>query len=259
VDHDFRQRVRNVLSEADEALENSDPLETWAEFEPWLSNRMSFEVVGNFRFLTERSTELSRRVAEHFEFAGGDVLEQLDISNPAGALGRVSTDTGLDLEDGSGMAKGMTVLRGSYSGVLMFTMLGSMIGVALGPIAIGIGLAMGRKSLRDEKERQRTQRRSQGKNLVRRYTDEVSFQVNKDSRDTLRRTQRQIRDFYSARAEELHRSTSEALTSANQAAQIDERERTGRIRDVKAEIDRLAKLHARAVALPDGGPNGRGR
>ncbi len=181
VDHDFRQRVRNVLSEADVALENSDPMETWAEFEPWLSNRMSFEVVGNYRFLTERSTELSRRVAEHFEFAGGDVLEQLDIQNPAGALGRVTTDTGLDLDAQSTGAKGMTVLRGSYSGILMFTMLGSMIGVALGPIAIGIGLAMGRKSLRDEKERQLTQRRAQGKNLVRRFTDEVSFQVSKDS------------------------------------------------------------------------------
>jgi signal recognition particle receptor subunit beta len=259
VDHDFRQRVRNVLSEADEALDSSDPMETWAEFEPWLSNRMSFEVVGNYRFLTERSTELSHRVAEHFEFAGGDVLEQLDIQNPAGALGRVTTDTGLDLDDGSAGAKGMTVLRGSYSGVLMFTMLGSMIGIALGPIAIGIGLAMGRKSLRDEKERQRTQRRSQAKNLVRRFSDDVSFQVNKDSRDTLRRTQRQIRDFYSTRAEELHRSTSEALSAANQAAQIDERERAGRIRDVKAELDRLATLRSRAVALPNGAQSGGGR
>jgi signal recognition particle receptor subunit beta len=259
VDHDFRQRVRNVLSEADAALENSDPLETWAEFEPWLSNRMSFEVVGNFRFLTERSTELSRRVAEHFEFAGGDVLEQLDLQNPAGALGRVTTDTGLDLDSPSTGAKGLTVLRGSYSGILMFTMLGSMIGVALGPIAIGIGLAMGRKSLRDEKERQRTQRRAQGKNLVRRFTDEVSFQVSKDSRDTLRRTQRQIRDFYSARAEELHRSTSEALSAANQAAQIDERERAGRIRDVQAELDRLTALRNRALALPGAGSNGGGR
>jgi hypothetical protein len=259
IDHDFRQRVRNVLSEADQAIENSDPLETWAEFEPWLSNRMSFEVVANFKFLTERSTELSRRVAEHFEFAGGDVLEQLDLPNPVGALGRVTLDTGLDLDDPTMMAKGMTVLRGSYSGVLMFTMLGTLIGVALGPIAIGIGLAMGRKGLRDEKNRQLTQRRGQAKTLVRRFSDEVSFQVSKDSRDTLRMTQRQLRDFYSTRAEELHRSTTEALTAANQASQLDERERGGRIRDVKSELERLGKLRTRANELPTAAPSGGGR
>lgn len=259
IDHDFRQRVRNVLSEGDQAIENSDPLETWAEFEPWLSNRMSFEVVGNFKFLTERSTELSRRVAEHFEFAGGDVLEKLDLQNPIGALGRVTLDTALDLDDPNVVAKGMTVLRGSYSGVLMFTMLGTMIGVALGPIAIGIGLAMGRKGLRDEKDRQRTQRRAQAKTLVRRFSDEVSFQVSKDSRDTLRMTQRQLRDFYSTRAEELHRSTTEALTAANQASQLDERERGGRIRDVKAELERLGKLRLRANELPVGAATEGGR
>ncbi len=259
VDHDFRQRVRNVLAEADQAIENSDPMETWAEFEPWLTNRMSFEVVGNFRYLTEESTELSRSVAGHFEFAGGDVLEHLDIENPAGALGRVSADTALDAQATSVAAKGLTVLRGSYSGALMFTLIGGMIGITVLPIAaVGIGLALGRKSLKEEKSRQLAQRRGQARNLVRKFSDEVSFQVNKDSRDTLRQTQRQIRDFYSARAEELHRSTSESLNAANQAAQIDERERGGRLRDVKAELERLGRLRQRAVALPAGSAEGGG-
>lgn len=258
VDHDFRQRVRNVLAEADASIENTDPLEMWAEFEPWLNNRMSYEVVGNYRFLTDRSLELSRAVAEHFAFAGGDVLHQLDIENPVSALGRVATDTSLDAEESSHAAKGMTVLRGSYTGVLMFTMIGGMVGIPLGPVAVGIGLAMGRKGLKDEKERQQTQRKAQAKNLVRRYSDEVSFQVNKDSRDTLRRTQRQIRDFYSARAEELHRSTTEALAAANQAAATDERERSARIRDVTAELERLGRLRERAEALssPSAEPKG---
>ncbi len=251
VDHDFRQRVRNVLAEADQAIENSDPLETWAEFEPWLTSRMSFEVAGNYRFLTEESAELNRRVAEHFEFAGGDVLEHLDIDNPAGALGRVTAATDLDAEGTSAAAKGLTVLRGSYSGALMFTLIGGIVGITVLPIAaVGIGLALGRKSLKEEKARQLTQRRGQARTVVRKFSDEVSFQVNKDSRDTLRQTQRQIRDFYSARAEELHRSTSEALNAANQAAQIDERERSGRIRDVKAELERLARLRERAASLP---------
>lgn len=258
VDHDFRQRVRNVLAEADTSVEHTDPIEMWAEFEPWLSNRMSFEVVGNYRFLTDRSLELSHAVAEHFSFAGGDVLHQLDIQNPVSALGRVATDTSLEAEETTNAAKGMTMLRGSYTGVLMFTMIGGMVGIPLGPVAVGIGLAMGRKGLKDEKERQQTQRRAQAKNLVRRYSDEVSFQVNKDSRDTLRRTQRQIRDFYSARAEELHRSTTEALSAANQAAVTNERERDTRIRDVSAELERLGRLRSRADQLSSIGTAAKG-
>ncbi|MFK8024700.1 MAG: dynamin family protein [Ilumatobacter sp.] len=250
VDHDFRQRMRNVAAEADAAIEESDPLETWAEFEPWLSSRVSFEVVGNYRFLTESADTLSAQVAEHFEFAGGGVLAQLDIENPAGALGRVSTDTSLDLETAGG-GSGMTILRGSFSGVMMFSVIGGMVGIAVAPLAaIGVGLVtFGRKGLKDENKRQVAQRRQQAKTIVRRYSDEVSFQVSKDSRDTLRQTQRQLRDFYASRAEELHRSTTEALNAANQAAKLDEHERSSRINDVKAELGRLATLRQRATSL----------
>ena len=249
VDFDFRRRMRAVAAEADTAIEKSDPLETWPEFEPWLVERMSFEVVGNYRFLIDSSIELSRTVAEHFELDSGEVLEQLDVQNPTAALSRVATDTSLVVDDSSVQAKGLTVLRGSYSGMLMFTMLGSLVGVALGPIAIGIGLAMGRKGLKDEKKRQIAQRRVQARNLVRRYSDEVTFQVNKDSRDTLRRTQRKIRDFYAERAEELHRSTTAALNAANKAAQTDEAQRSTRLRNVRAELGRLQTLRERVAGL----------
>ncbi|MFN3258137.1 MAG: dynamin family protein [Ilumatobacter sp.] len=250
VDFDFRERIRQVTTEADAAIANSDPLETWAEFEPWLAERVSFEVVSNYRYLTESSLELSRTVAQHFELDGGEVLAQLDISNPTTALSRVNVDTSIDLDAPNVRAKGMTALRGSYSGVLMFTMLGTMIGVApLTPIVVGIGLVMGRKGLKDEKERQQTQRRGQARTAVRKYCDDVTFQVGKDSRDTLRRTQRKIRDFYTARAEEVHRSTTEALSAAKQAAQTGEQERSGRLRDVEAELARLATLRERAQRL----------
>ena len=137
-------------------------------------------------------------------------------------------------------------------GTLMFTMIGNMAGIALGPVAVAIGLFMGRKQLRDEKERQLQIRRNQAKNSHRKYTDEVSFVVGKDSRDTLRRVQRQLRDHYGAVAEQLMRSASETLNKAQQAAQSDQTTREKRLRDVRAEIDRIGALRARAVKLaPD--------
>ena len=250
VEHDFRERVRTVLAESDEAIDNSDPAQTWSEFEPWLANRMSHEVVANYRLLTDRSAELSAEVSEHFRIAGGGVLERLDLGDAGAVLNRVGAGASANFDRSSTLMQGMTVLKGSYSGILMFTMLGGMLAVpGIGALAVGIGLAMGRKGLKDEKARQLTQRRQQAKTQIRKYTDEVSFQVTKDARDNLRRSQRQLRDHYSTRAEELHRSTSDALNAAKQAAQTDERDRGTRLRDIEAELERLRTLRTRADRL----------
>jgi uncharacterized membrane-anchored protein YhcB (DUF1043 family)/signal recognition particle receptor subunit beta len=249
VDHDYRGRTRTLLKECDMAIDNSDPADTWTEFEPWLAERVSREVLENYRFLQDSAATLSALVGEHFQDASGEVLEKLAIHNPIPVMGSTTIDATVDTEKASAAARGFTVLRGSYMGVLMFTMIGSMVGIALGPVAIGIGVLMGRKTLREEKQRQIANRRIQAKNAVRKYTDEVTFHVNKDSRDTLRRVQRQLRDHYSARAEELHRSTTEALKAANLAAKQLESERTKRVADIDAELKRIGSLHDMARKL----------
>ncbi len=249
VDFDFRQRMRLITQEADAAIANSDPLDTWSEFEPWLVNRVSNEVVTNYRFLTERAAHLGLEVGNHFEADGDQLMDDLDIHNPTGVLARVSVDPTMEMEGTSKGAQGMTVLRGSYSGILMFGMLGSMVGLSLGAIPIGIGLMMGRKSLKDEKARQANQRRAQAKNSLRRYCDEVSFQVSKDSRDTLRRVQRQLRDHYSTRAEEMHVSTTTALQAAAQAVKVGEGERARRVKDIRAELSRIQGMRAKTEAI----------
>jgi hypothetical protein len=146
----------------------------------------------------------------------------------------------------------MVALKSAYGGALMFTMLGAMTGIALGPLSVGIGLVMGHKGLRDEKKRQLQQRRNQARNAIRRYLDEVTFVMGKDSRDTLRRIQRQLRDHYSGLAEELNRSNAEALTAANDAAKRSQTERDRRLRDLEAELGRLNTVKERALAVTGG-------
>jgi hypothetical protein len=142
-------------------------------------------------------------------------------------------------------------MRSAYSGAIMFTMLSSLAGIALGPIGIGIGLVMGRKGLRDEKKRQLEQRRAQAKNAVRRYCDEVNFVMGKDSRDTIRRIQRVLRDHYSGLAEQLNRSNSEALAAAGEAARRSDSDREKRLRDLDAELGRLRLVRQRAAAVAE--------
>lgn len=252
IDHDFRERIRRIMSDADEAIAAGDPAEMWAEFEPWLVERVSYEVVANYRYLSERADALSALVADHFAVDGDELHAALDVAPPSGIMSRFADAPEVDLSTMSVAGQGMAMLRGSYMGILMFTMLGSMVGLALGPVAIGAGLLMGRKSLRDEKERRLQQRRTEARNAVRRYCDDVSFQVGKDGRDALRRVQRQLRDHYTTRAEELHRSASDAVAAATAAMQADQAESGRQLRDAEAELVRIGNLRDQIAAVGRG-------
>src|SRR5690606_18310088 len=77
VDFDLRQRLRVVLRQADEAIDEADPLKTWPEFEPWLYRRVAEDITNNYRFLHQRANELADRVAAHFELDESGVAIQL--------------------------------------------------------------------------------------------------------------------------------------------------------------------------------------
>ena len=250
VDYDLRGRLRQVSRQADEAIEASDPAETWDEFEAWLYRRVAEDVVRNYAFLHNRAQALTAQVSEHFGEDGVGIVVQLDVANPTEILTSVDANTDIELEKMGVGGQAMAALRGSYGGLLMFGMLGRMAGLAMAnPATIIIGLFMGRQALRDEKERQLAMRRNQARQALRKYTDEVGFVVGKDSRDTLRRVQRRMRDFFATRAEELHQSTSEALAAAQQAVKSDAATRAKRLRDVDAELKRIAVLRDKALAL----------
>jgi hypothetical protein len=250
VDHDLRGRLRQVTRQADAALDASDPADTWDEFQAWLYRRVAEDVVHNYTFLHTRAQELTARVAEHFGEDGSDIVVELDVANPTEVLTGVDANTDVDLMKMGVGGQGLSALKGSYGGMLMFGMLGNMIGLAIAnPATVVIGLFMGRSALRGEKDRQLNMRRNQARQAHRKYTDEVGFVVGKDSRDTLRRTQRRMRDFFAARAEELHRSTSGALAAAQQAVKSDASSRQKRLRDVDAELKRIAVLRDKAYAL----------
>lgn len=263
LDHDLRARIREITKQADDAIEQSDPAETWEEFEPWLVRRVAEDVANSYTFLYGRADELAIRVAEHFGEDGKDLHVQLDMQNPHDIVAGIHAHTEVDTETmGTGEAL-LSGMRGGYGGVLMFGMMGSSVAGILGaagaasllmlnPATAAIGFFMGRKAVKQEKDRMVQQRRSQAKQAHRKYTDEVGFVVNKDSRDTLRKVQRHFRDFFTSRAEELHKSTTQSLNAAQKAAQSDDATRKGRLKDVNAELERIGALRKRALELaPD--------
>jgi hypothetical protein len=248
IDHDLRNRIRDVIAEAERAIEASDPADTWPEMESWLQARTADELLANYELLRYRATELSWQVGEHFREASGS-LRRLTVHDPRPLVAGAEVEHSMDLKKMRAVKQVMVAFKSAYGGAIMFGVVGSMVGIALGPISIGIGLVMGHRGLREEKKRQAEKRRSEAKNAVRRYCDKVIFMASKDSRDALRRVQRELRDHYNGIAEELNQSNSQALAAATEAAKKTQSEREKRLKDVDAELARVAQLRQRAQAV----------
>jgi Dynamin family len=249
IDFDLRTRIREVTKEADAAIEAGDPADTWAEIGPWLQSRTAAELLANYEYLRDRATELSERVGEHFREASGGLYRQFDVHDPT-PMADVELGENLDLKKMHAVKQGLVAIKSAYGGAMMFTVIGSMVGIMLGPIGIGIGLVLGHRGLREEKKRQIAKRRSEAKNEMRKYCDKITFVAAKDSKDTLRRIQRELRDHYNTLAEELTRSNAKALAAATDAAKKSQADRDKRLKDVDAELARLGQLRdlSRAVA-----------
>jgi hypothetical protein len=254
VEHDLRTRIRTLMRQADEALDTSDPGETWDEFAGWLERAAAENVVGNYAMLHTRAGEVADQVAELFSLDGDEVVANLPLDNPDELLADATGSLKLDLGGGDRSGTGLSVLRGSYGGMLMFGMLSRMVGLALiNPATLALGLLMGRKAFKDERNRALAQRRSQAKNAHRRYLDELTFEISKDSRDAVRKLQRRLRDSFSARAEELHRSTTTALSQAHNAVAVGENDRARHLADVEAELARIRGLRQIVAGLSGDG------
>jgi Dynamin family len=246
IDHDLRRRLRDVSLAAEEALDQHDPIDIWDDFSAWLRREAAATVADNAEVLRFSANALASRVAEHFALDEEALVHAVDI----GEGPRVSGELDVELERTRAGNTALAAMRGSYGGILMFGMMGQLIGLSLmNPLTAVIGIGLGRKALKEEKKRQLLQRRQQAKMAVRRYLDEVSFAVNKDSRDAIRHVQRDLRNEFTERAEQLQRSTREALGAAEAAARQTVEQAGARLRQIETELGNLAKVRAAAQEL----------
>ena len=248
LDHDLRLRIRKIVSEADEAIDANDPAVMWEGFEQWLHCRIGFDITAHQQLIAARADELAVRVAEHFAIDEAAVGVSLDLQITP-VSGRSLKDD-LELHHGGGTGSALAAVRGSYGGLLMFGMFGQMVGLAmLNPLSVVIGLGLGRRTVREEKKRQLMQRQQQAKMAVRKYLDDINIEAGKVSRDTTRRVHRELRDEFAGRAEQLQATIRESLRSAESVTKQAIADRERRLTDVRAELDRLAKLKAKADSI----------
>ena len=84
-----------------------------------------------------------------------------------------------------------------------------------------MGAVVGRKLFQMEGKRQRAYRQEQGEGgAAGKFVDEVAFEMNKDTRDGLRRTQRRLRDEFQSRAGSIQASDPGGVEAAQRAARL---------------------------------------
>lgn len=250
VEHDLRARFREILRDTEEAIEGNDPEKTWDDFSAWLSDRVNSDIVQNYALLHERSAELGERVSSHFDADHRAVTDGISIADPSG-FKEVPTIEDSGIVASKGIASGgYTMLRGGMGGMVMVGILGAAAPITLAAwIAPAVAGFIGRKTLKEERDRALLQRRAQAKQTVRKYTDEAQFIAGKETRDALRQVNRQLRDHFLERAEELSTSTSESLAAAQQALRSTQESRTKRIQVVENILSQMQLVHSQIAAL----------
>ena len=248
LDHDLRLRVRAVIADGEKALEDHDPSKIWDGFEQWLHQRLAYELAAHHHYLSVRANDLARTVADHFaqDEHDPDVPLQLEVTT---VNARHLRDE-IDLKRPSLAGNALAAVRGSYGGLLMFGMFGQMVGLAaMNPLTVVVGLGLGRKTLREERKRQLQQRQQQAKIAVRKYVDDINVEASKISRDTLRVVQRSLRDEFSARAEQMQTTIREMTKTAEATAKQETVDQQRRLKEVVAELERLAPLRRTLTAV----------
>jgi predicted GTPase len=253
IDYDLRDRMRGIVREAEEEINGGgDPKRTWEQLAGWVEQEVSASVAANFLWTTQRARWLAGQVAEHF--SGDQELLPRIRTETEDPLARVN---GMELRLGEPFGvgqKALSGLRGGYVGVLMFGMLGTIVGLPLiNPFSVGAGLLLGGKGFTDDRRRVFAKRQNEAKAAIRRYADDVIFQAGKESRELLRRVQRDLRDYYTDRAEETNRSLKESLASAERSVRATKEEQERRLSEIPVELKRLAELRDRALSLTPSG------
>ena len=248
IEYDLRDRLRTVSRDGEQLLDDADPADIWDQFAEWFHKQVTQAVAQNFVWTTERARWLAEQVAEHF---AEDVDVQLpDLRLAGGVVAGKVDPVELPLGESFGAGQKLFVgMRGGYGGLLMIGLASTVAGFALlNPVSIGAGLLFGAKTVRDERKRLVQRRQAEAKSAVRKHIDEATFQIGKDSRDNLRRIQRELRDHFTSLADELSRSLAESVAAAQTALRGDA-ERRQRVADLTAELERVEGLAERGRKL----------
>ena len=257
VDHDLRQRFRNITFHTERMIDAGDPTLHWAEIGAELEDAIATAVGDNFVWAYQRAQALTAEVARTFMEAGLQTVRMpvIDARDMGAGFDEFRSLAQLEAKPLNMGHKIVVGMRGSYGGVLMFGMLTSFAGLGMfNPLSLGAGFVLGRKAYKEDMENRMLRIRNDAKTSVRRFVDDVAFVVGKESRDRLKGIQRQLRDHYREIANQATRSLNESLQATLAAAKMEEGRRNTRVRELQRQLNILRQVvdHADNLDTPAG-------
>ncbi len=252
VDHDLRSRFRAITQHFESIVDGCDPTLRWAEIGTELEQAVAEAVGDNFVWAFQRAEALAKEVARTFEEVGLEPVKAPEISarQMGATFSGFKSLAQMDAKPVSAGSKVVSGMRGSYGGVLMFGMLGSLAGLGMfNPLSVGAGLLLGRKAYKEDMENRMLRLRNEAKNNVRRFVDDISFVVTKESRDRLQAIHRQLRNHYRGIANQTTRSLNESLQAMLTSARLEENDRNQRVAELDRQLNILKQVSAKAAEL----------
>jgi GTP-binding protein EngB required for normal cell division len=250
IEHDLRDRTRRIMRRVEETFDTADPITGWDAVESWLEENLLEAAEANLGWLAQRCRYATQRVAEPFLPFGYQAPTQWKIEMPRDLASRVSGPEKPHFEAYPLGQKLYTGLRGSYGGVLLVGVAGTLVGMSMfTPISIAIGVTFGRRSVKDEGKMVLRRRQAAAKAAAQRCVDDFFLNLSKECRDTVRSMQRTLREHFTGITDELQQSIVQSLQTAKEAAEVDAARRNRRRRDIEQELARLAAIHEQARAL----------
>ena len=252
IDHDLRGRFRIISQHIEKEIDSCDPTQHWAEIGTELENAIATAVGDNFVWAYQRAQVLAEEVGRTFTEAGLDVIKmpQIDAREMGAGLGEIKSLANLEAKPVGKVRKVTMGMQGSYGGVLMFGMMTSLAGLGMfNPLSLGAGLLMGRSAYRENMDNRMLRVRNEAKLNARRFIDDVSFVVNKESRDRLKGIQRQLRDHYRGIANQTTRSLNESLQATIASAKLEETDRDARVNELERQLNILKQVTDHAEKL----------
>ncbi|GIW20001.1 MAG: dynamin [Chloroflexota bacterium] len=253
----FRASLRSIGQAMDAEIDRLATPAEWEALGRRLTADVSAGVAAVFEMIDEEAAKLRHEVAELLR------AEAVDVAEPSGRRSPLDVtslwappsiaDEGSRL--GAIVGQAVTGLRGMQSGVYLLAMVGAFVPAAAGalllstPIALGLGIAFGGSQLLDANRRKIAARRQRAKAAVRQFLDEVSFEVGNQLGETIRETQRRLRDEFGERVTELSRTYTETLRRAEEDLRRSTAERTQRAAEVRALLARLEELERGVAGL----------
>ena len=259
VEHDLRGRFRAITQYTEKVIDDCDPTQHWAEIGSELENAVATAVGDNFVWAYQRAEVLADEVARVFMQAGIDAIDmpRIDAREMGEGFGELKSVSRLEAKPVRAGDRVVSGMRGSFGGVMMFGMLTTFAGLGMfNPLSLGAGALLGRKAYKDDMDNRMLRVRNEAKTNMRRFVDDVSFVVSKESRDWLKGIQRQLRDHYREIANQATRSLSESLQATLAAAKLEENERGTRVRELERQLNILRQVteHAEKLSTQATGP-----